>query len=191
MGNTKVNEVWRSVDGYENIYEVSNFGNVKSLERTDRLGRIVKEKILKTIKHNCGYLKVHLSKNNVSKKFYIHRLVANAFLINDNNYPEVNHEDGDKHNNNLENLKWVTCSDNIKHAFANGLNRSPKAMLGKFGENHNRSKAVIQYDLEGSFVARYGSMSEANRETGVKVSSISNCCRGTSNKSGGYIWRYE
>ena len=114
-------EQWRDVPGYEGIYQVSNFGFVKRLPITLH-NRFYKEKLL-TICHNSGtgYDFVCLRKNDRDKNFSVHRLVAEAFIPNPNNLPEVNHIDGNKQNNFVDNLEWCTRSDNLKHASNIGL----------------------------------------------------------------------
>lgn len=106
------NEIWRDIKGYENIYQVSSLGRVKSLERVSYLGKIIKEKILKNSFNHRKYLVVHLSKDGKSKVVTVHRLVAEAFIPNPENKLEVNHIDEDKTNNCLNNLEWVTSKEN-------------------------------------------------------------------------------
>lgn len=122
-----MNELWKDIKGYEGLYKVSNYGRVKSMSRyrkgiNNKLV-LLKDKILKS-NDDCskGYLVVSLSKENKHKNYKIHRLVAETFIPNPNNYPQVNHIDGDKHNNNINNLEWCSCKQNIKHAWENGLN---------------------------------------------------------------------
>lgn len=182
MGYSKLEEVWNDILGYEGLYKISNFGRVKSTVRNER--------ILKARAHSGGYLRVNLCKDGKSKDAYIHRLVAQAFLDNPYEKCDVNHKDGNKENNCVENLEWTTRSENQKHAFDTGLNSSPRAMLGKFGELHNRSKRVSQYDLDGKLLNTYGSIAEASRITGANATSISNCCKGVYAKAMGFIWRF-
>src|SRR5690606_28733657 len=115
MNYNTVEEVWKDVKGYEGFYQVSNLGRVKSLERHvpngDNTFRVVKERYLKTNKKTNEYIKVNLS----GKSFRVHRLVATAFIGNPNNYPEVNHINGDKTDNNVTNLEWCSSSYNMKH----------------------------------------------------------------------------
>ena len=113
-------EEWKDVEGYEGKYQVSNLGKIKSLIFSNRQATFEQEKILKPQK-NRNYLQVSLSKNNKIKIINIHRLVAKAFIPNPNNFPQVNHKDGNKMNNNANNLEWCTCSQNIQHAYNNGL----------------------------------------------------------------------
>lgn len=107
-------EIYKNILGFEGIYEISNYGNVKN---------IIKNKVLKPRKHTNGYLRICLCKNSISKDFYIHRLVALNFIDNDLHKNEVNHIDGNKENNSYINLEWATRSENQKHAFAIGLNK--------------------------------------------------------------------
>ena len=108
-------EIWKDIKGYEGIYQISNLGNVKSLQRIDSNNHLVKEKILKSSSNGIGkgYLWVKLGRKG--KKEKIHRLVAKAFIPNPNNKKEVNHIDGNTHNNKVDNLEWVTHKENCLH----------------------------------------------------------------------------
>ena len=112
-------EIWRWISGFEGLYQISNFGRVKSFSR-----RGTSKKIIKPWINRQGYLIVDLCKNSKSKHFPVHRLVAQAFIPNPENKPEPNHEDGNKFNNHVSNLKWATKSENIQHAMDIGLNHS-------------------------------------------------------------------
>jgi hypothetical protein len=121
-------EIWRPVKGYEGLYEVSNLGRVKSVSRVIRGGRyncdrLFKERILKqaACKGNGFYHRVQLNKDSNGRMFAVHRLVAEAFIPNPENKPEVNHVDANRFNNTVENLEWVTQEENIEHARINGL----------------------------------------------------------------------
>jgi hypothetical protein len=122
-------ETWKDIVGYENLYQISNYGRIKSL-----LWKV--EKFLALINHTNGYKQVNLSKDGNIKKGYVHRLVAEAFIPNPENKPEINHIDGDKSNNNVSNLEWVTRKENVKHEFDTGLGYVPNLK----GENHGSSK---------------------------------------------------
>ena len=113
-------EVWKDIAGYEGKYQVSNLGRVRSLQYHNTKG-IVRIGYLKPATDGCGYLRCTLSKNNKLTTFKVHRLVASAFIDNPNNLPQVNHKDGDKQNNNVDNLEWCNNSQNQLHAYANGL----------------------------------------------------------------------
>ncbi len=109
-------EIWKDIDGYEGIYQISNLGRLKSLERKINYGnRILKEKILKSPVANIGYCMVNLYKDNSRKLVLIHRLVAVAFIPNPKNKLEVNHIDSNKLNNKAENLEWATKRENLTH----------------------------------------------------------------------------
>ena len=115
-------EVWKDIKGYEGLYQINNFGKVKSLKKY--AGRSFrKEKILKEYIDKDGYIKVILCKNNKTRFLSIHRLLAEAFIPNPNNFPQINHKDEDKSNNSLENLEWCTCKYNINYG-----NRTKKSM---------------------------------------------------------------
>jgi hypothetical protein len=124
-------EFYKPIMGYEKLYEVSNFGNVKSLEKIINKGKfgIVKfnEIILKPVLRNKnGYLIVNLYKDKKVKIFQVHRLVAETFIPNINNKPQINHIDANKTNNHIENLEWVTPSENMIHALDNNLLTIPR-----------------------------------------------------------------
>jgi hypothetical protein len=124
-------EIWKDVSGYEGLYQVSNLGRVKSVPRCDKVTytsgtvwyRNRKGRIIHQNNHLNGYKLVNLCKDGTSKTYFVHRLVANAFLPNPSSLPQVNHKDGDKDNNSIENLEWCTCKENVKHAFLIGLRK--------------------------------------------------------------------
>lgn len=107
-------EIWKNIKNYEGLYKISNLGRVKSLPKY--AGRSYrKEKILKTYLDKNGYVKVILCKNNRTRFLSIHRLLAEAFIPNPNDYPQINHKDENKQNNSLNNLEWCTCKYNINY----------------------------------------------------------------------------
>ena len=160
-------EIWRDVNGYENLYEVSNLGNVR------RKGK--RKNLYKSLRN---YYVVKLSKNNIKKCYSIHRLVAQAFIPNLYNKKQINHIDGDKLNNNVNNLEWVTQSENTKHAYKLKLLKPTKI------------SPVYQYDLQGNFIKEYKSIKDA-REQNPHSSKITECCQGNRKTAGGFIWRYK
>jgi hypothetical protein len=175
-------EIWKDIVGYEGIYQVSNLGRVKSLQRfvklKQNLNRIVRERILVPIKRD-GYLVVNLSKNNYHKLYIIHRLVASSFIPNLENKKEVNHINGVREDNRLENLEWCTRSENQLHAYQIGLQK-------KINE-----KVVLMYDMNKNFIKEFVSVKDASRKTGLFSSNISKVCLGKRNHTNNYIFEYK
>lgn len=137
-------EIWVDVSGYEGLYKVSNTGKVKSLQREVQIisknnnifNKSYPSKVLKSYITSKGYELVKLCKDGIVKSYSVHRLIALNFLSNDKNLPEINHIDGNKLNNNLYNLEWVSPSDNQKHAFVIGLQKPNK------GQNNGQSRST-------------------------------------------------
>jgi hypothetical protein len=125
-------EIFKDIIGYEGVYQISNLGNVKRLYKKNPNGIILKQ-----IDNGAGYLKVGLSKNNKEKKLYVHRLLAQYFIDNPNNYPCINHINGIKNDNRIENLEWCTYSDNNHHAI------KTKLRVHKKGDDNTQSKKII------------------------------------------------
>ena len=153
-------EEFREVSGYEGLYEVSNLGRVR------RNGKIIKPS-----KKN-GYLYLNLCKNGIVRNALIHRLVAQSFLPNPSNFPQVNHKDEDKTNNAVSNLEWCTS---------------------QYNSNYSNSKPVLQFDKTGNFIAEYESGVEAERITGINRNDISQCCRELPHHktAGSFIWKFK
>lgn len=159
-------EVWKDIAGYEGAYQISNFGRVKSLEREVNIRlfnvgltkRKVPELIRKQIIYKNGYVGVQLHKQQKVKLHLIHRLVAQAFLPNPENKPEVNHKNGDKLDNRVENLEWVTASENEQHS---------RKVLGNVCGNAPRRVKCVETGVE------YDSMADAGRANGTQAGSIS------------------
>ena len=175
-------EEWKSIAGYEGLYEVSNYGRVKSL------GRIVirkngwactfKQKILRTHKTLKGYVLVDLHKNNKAKRLYVHRLVAEAFIPNHKKMPEINHKDEDKENNAVGNLEWCSRIENVR--YGTGIKRGGQA----------RSKKVYQYSFSGELIKIWDS-NRACRAAGFDGKGILLCVKGVTKQHQGYRWSYE
>ena len=173
-------EIWKEVEGYEGLYQVSNFGRIKSLKRkTSHISEI----ILKQSLDNYGYPIVSLCKNNKKKTKTVHRLVASAFVCNPYNFFFVFHIDENKCNNNASNLEW--CDAKYNSNYGTRTDRSVCKL------RQNGCKPVIQYDLNRNFIKRWNSLSEIERALGYKKADISYCCLGKYKKSYGYIWKYE
>lgn len=179
-------EIWKPIINYEEKYEISNLGNVKSLPKRNG-HRLSKEMILKSNKRPNGYYVVCLSKDKKTKNYYIHRLVAQAFISNPQNYKEVNHKDGNKQNNNVDNLEWCSRKQNIDHALKNGLRIMPK------GEQVYNARKVYQYALDGKLIKIWKCVADIAREFNISASNIICCClnKPKYKTSHGYIWKYE
>jgi len=176
-------EIWKDIAGYEGLYQVSNHGNIRSHKRRPNT-------LLKQSPTNCGYMKVELYKNANGKMYYVHRLVAQAFLPNPQGKSEINHIDGIKTNNNVSNLEWASRSENQLHAINQGL-REPSPMTGRFGALNHNSKAVIQKDLDGNVIAKWDSIASASKAVMCSPSFISNCLQGRKKTAKGFKWEYE
>ena len=174
-------EIWKPVVGYEGLYEVSNFGRVKSLDRWVRHGgkksdytlALKKGKMLSPKDNGHGYKSVHLTVSRKTKDFYIHRLVAMAFIPNPDGLPEVNHKDENTSNNCVDNLEWCTPKYNSNYG-------NHRIKIGR---------PVIMYDHEGNYVDDFISAAEAKKITGAK--GITAVCNGKRRTAGGYIWKYK
>lgn len=186
-------EIWKDIQNYEGYYQISNLGNVKSLHYGSKVNNPNWDKLpshlLKQKVSTSGYLRVELYKQKSRKCFYVHRLVASMFIPNPLNKPEVNHIDGNKLNNCVDNLEWTTISENQIHAIKNGLRKS-SPMLGKIGHLSPCSKPVIQYDLQGNFIKLWLCGSDAARNLSMSATSISLCATNKHKTANGYIWRY-
>ena len=177
-------EIWKDIDGYEGLYQISNEGRVKSL----KYNHTNEEKFLKAKRNRNGYLLVGLCKDGKPKKKLVHRLVAEAFIENPNGLPQVNHKDENKMNNCVENLEWCDASYNTNYGTRN--ERSAKART-----NGKRSKQVCQYDLNWNLIRIWPSTKECGRN-GYDQSAVCHCCnnkfkREGNNKYKGYRWRYN
>ena len=171
-----MDEIWRDVVGYEGVYQVSNFGNVRSLDKNrayKNTTRHIKGKILKSC--NClGYKILTLSKDNIKTNYRVHRIVAEHFINNPDNKPYVNHIDGNKKNNHFSNLEWCTRSENSLHAYKIGLQNPTKYWLGKCGANHHASIKVKC--VEDNLL--FDSINEASIYYNTQRCSISLVCKG-------------
>ena len=166
-------EIWKPVVGYEGLYEVSNLGRVRSLNYRNT------GKVKELISHDngFGYLIVELRNSGNRKTYSVHRLVAQAFIPNPDNLPEVNHRDLCKTNNCLLNLEWCSRKYNLEYSDICGRGRYP----------------VLQFTKSGEFVKEYESLSDASRQTGIFKQNIRRCCLNKLlwKSAGGFIWRYK
>lgn len=173
-------------NGYENIYEVSSYGRIKSI-------KFSKIKYIKPKQNHGGYLEVLLyNKDGKRKTARVHRLVAEAFVPNPKNLPEVNHIDGDKTNNYINNLEWTSRSRNQKHAYKTGLMGSTTTIKNRAITNGKKAcKPILQFDLDYNLIREWDSQTSASNELHISRRSISNCLRNKTNVAGGYKWEYK
>lgn len=175
------NEVWKPVVGYEDLYEVSSFGRVKSLN----YNRTGKEKIRKPLKTKYGYLQVNLCKDGKPKNFKVHRLVAENFIPNPLNLPQINHKDENKENNFVENLEFCDAQYNTNYG-----TRNERIVLKNI--NHpSKSKRVYQFSLSGNFIRGWKSTMEIEHELGYNHGHIVKCCHGKRKSAYKFIWSYN
>ena len=171
------NEDWRDVKDFPN-YEISTKGNIRTKEYCDGRNHIRQSKLLNKKINNVGYEYVILSNETIKHKtLTIHRLMAKTFLNDYSDNLDVNHINGIKTDNRIENLEMTTHSENIKKRY-------------EIGRNGNNYKAVKQYDFNGNYIATYKSSYEAEKITGIKRTCIGSCCRGEHYTAGGYVWGF-
>lgn len=178
----------KDIKGYKYYYATDN-GEIYSKDRVItmlnpntkeemsfvRKGRKLLQKVTKS-----GYCAVCLSENNTKKYYFVHRLIAEAFIPNPDNLPQVNHINEDKQDNCVSNLEW--CTGNYNYFYGTGLDRR---------KNNQKVKAVSQYNLDNTYVNSFSSINEAERVTKIKHYNISFVCKGKRKTAGGYIWRYK
>lgn len=186
-----IKEIWKDILGYEGYYQVSNMGRVKSLDRDIIYsnGRITKTKgkILNGFIKPKGYISVDLYKNNKRAKFYIHRLVAFAFIPNPDGKEQINHLDENPENNCVNNLEWCTCKENLNYGNHN------KNLSNSSINNPSKSRRILQFDFEGNFIKEFPSAKEVERQLNLFATGIIRCCRGRYGvkQCGGYKWKYK
>ena len=161
-------EIWKDIENYEGLYQISNKGHVKSLYKGS-------ERILKLWDNGRGYLRVQLTKENTSKHIRVHRLVARAFIPNPYNLPEINHIDENKKNNSVENLEWCDRRYNVNYGT----------------RNERVSRKILQYSKSGEFIREWQGAREVERVLGIANSHIIDCCKGRYKSAYGFIWKYK
>ena len=157
------NEIWKDIEGYEGLYQVSNMGRVKSLQHS-------KEKILKPHNTGKGYLMITLSVNGKKTNHFIHRLVGLVFIPNPHKLPCINHKNCDRGNNMAENLEWCDY---------------------QYNTDYSVSKPILQYTKNGEFVREWKSIISVEKNTNYNNAHISKCCKGLRKTAYGYIWKYK
>lgn len=193
-------EIWKDINGYEGIYQVSNIGNIRSLNygknRQNPKGRGIRN--ILPLLNNMGYFYVNLYKGNCTgyRRFLVHRLVAAAFLENPNNLPFVDHINTNPRDNRAENLRWVSAKGNsnnpltrkhLKEGCKN--NCAPESALRKAHEASSKPVQMINLK-DGSIIRTFKSISDACRATGISVQCICRVCTGKGKSAGGYGWKY-
>lgn len=165
-------EIWKDVP-FDSNYKVSNYGRIFS-KRTN--------KILKGELTEKGYIRVALTEH---KRYLVHCIVARTFIPNPENKPQVNHIDGNKQNNYVDNLEWCTQSENMCHALKTGLKIMPK------GKDVYNARVIYQYDKNNNLIKRWECMSTASQTLKISQRDIVRVCKGKRKTCGGYIWKYE
>jgi hypothetical protein len=186
-------EIWKDIQGYEGLYQVSSLGKVKSIDRYVKHNSGSKMLIKSVVMHpsiSCGYKRISLCKEGKYKSFQVHRLLAIEFIPNPKNKPCINHKDGIKLNNDLSNLEWNTYAENNQHAYNKGLKIG--ASIGKNGILNPTSKVVLQLDNDtGEILNKFYGTHEAARELNLEFSLIAATCRGKNKTHKGYSFVYE
>lgn len=166
-------EEWRDVVGYEGLYQVSNFGRVRSIvQNSNRRKRIMKQKELKS-----GYMSICLYNRAKPETLLVHRIVATAFIPNHLGFPQVNHKDEDKANNCVWNLEW--CDQTYNNNYGTRIEKA----------SEKKSKKVGMFSKDGTLIRTFSSMKIAGISMNCTPGAISNCCRGKTNTCIGYIWK--
>lgn len=169
-----IEEIWKDIPNYEGLYQASNLGRIKSFGGKSNHNEDI---ILKQRLEKYGYLRINIK----GKRYLVHRLIAITFIPNLNNKKTVNHKDGNKKNNIVDNLEWATASENIKHAYDN--------KLFKKIPGYENKKKVNQYDLKMNLIKQWESVTQAEKQTGI--TNISRCCLSTYRTAGGFKWKYD
>lgn len=174
---------WKDIPGYEGLYKASTDGRIKSMG-----GHA--PRVLSPALKQRGYYHLILCRSGQHGTHSVHRLIALTFLGTCPVGFDVNHKDGVKTNCSVNNLEYVSRSENHKHAYRLGLRTAPRSMLGRLGAMHPNSKAIAQLDKRLVTIKTFGSIREAERNTGVFHSNISACCLGKKKYAGGFVWNH-
>lgn len=188
-------EIWKDIEGYESLYQVSTLGRVKSLS----FNKTGKEQILKPHNNGCGYLTICLWKNNICDRRYIHRLVAETFISNSENKPCVDHINTIREDNRVENLRWCTYSENLTNPITRKRSSDTHREIyqgennpnyGNRSKNNPLSKPIVQLTLDNEIVKLWFAAKDAEREKQFDASTITKCCRGKKQTHKNYKWQY-
>lgn len=180
-------EIWKDIKGYEGLYQVSNLGRVKSMDRCvktiNNSTRLIKGKVLSAYITSNGYYRLSLCKEGVEKRYFVHRLVAEAFIQNPDNLPQINHKDENKLNNCVDNLEWTSAKYNCNY----GTRIKRIAQKNKI----SHCKKVYQYTLDGEFIREWESALQVQIQLGYCASCIRRCCNGQHHYVYNFVWNYS
>ena len=186
LGGEQMNEeIWKDIEGYDGRYQVSNRGRIKSLPHVqkNRYSKYTtKEKILAPRFDGDGYCCAALYTGGKREDRRVHRIVAETFIPNPEGKAFINHKDGVKTNNSVENLEWCTAAENAQHAFRTGLNR------GYRGQENKISRKICQLTLDGKFLRFWHGVREIKRELNISYQNVEACLKGRRANAGGYKW---
>lgn len=171
---------WKEIKGYEGKYIISNYGEIISLPRykqnNSKLQYVEPKEILRYVNKNNGYVYVQLWNDAKFKNIRLHKLVAENFIENVDNKPQINHIDGNKENNRVDNLEWCTCKENIQHAYKNNL------------KTNTQQIKIKQFDKKHKFIQEFDSLSEASKILNISIGNISQCINGKRKTSNSFIF---
>lgn len=188
------NEEWRDIKDFEGLYQISNYGRVKSLDRFVSPTHHYMEKIIKMNTNKNGYYLFTICKNGNKKQQFVHQLVGKHFVNNPENKPIFNHLKNVTKNfcdNRYTNLIPVTYSENIQYAYDNGTKKANVNMLGIRGVLNKLSKKIIQIDKCGKIIRQWDCVNDIERELGFLHGNIISCCKGRYKQAYGYVWKYK
>lgn len=174
-------EIWKNINNYNNEYAVSNLGNVRRNDSYNYKGYHFKERILSQQIDRLGYCRVYLTKYSKTKVFLVHRLVAQAFIPNPHNLPEVNHKDENKLNNAVENLEW--CTHIYNSNYGTRVSRIIPKTIAK------TRKKIYQLSLNGDVINLWDGVNIAAKTLGITQQNITKCYQGLRRQAGGYKWK--
>ena len=176
-------EEWKDIPGYEGLYQISSLGRIKSLYYG-------KERILKTNLNSRGYVRIPLHKNNQKKSYFVHRLVATAFIENKLNKEVVNHLDCNPLNNRVDNLEWCTQKENMEYMSYLGRSDKTKEWINKIQKSNSKYyKPVVQKDFNGKIIKIFPRLNAVS-EDGFRPGDVCRCCKNIRHIAGGYKWEY-